>query len=171
MLTIYSYYAAQNRPLCSIKRPLCSISTPLSSTMLLLRHRTERPAAFSRESRPSGSALVLLQLSEASCCDSSPSLETVVNVADARLSDGDLAPYCQYLYVSPENRTCAGQKYAQFKYASIMLDALKVQLCAKLCRHNIRTPSLWFTYSECGDCDCGDSNSWNSVGKWHLGPG
>ena len=63
------YYAAQNIPSCSIilKRPLCSISTPLSSATLLFRHRTGQSAAFSRESRPCGSALVLLELSEVSC--------------------------------------------------------------------------------------------------------
>ena len=49
--------------------------------ILLLRHRPER-STFSRDSMLSGSALVLLELSEASSPEStssSPSLETVIN--------------------------------------------------------------------------------------------
>ena len=112
-------YALMLTILCSIKRPLCSIGTPLSSAMLIFRHRTERSAAFSREIRPSGSALVLLELelSEASCCESSLSLETVVNVADARLLDEELYTtwhlvvigyiHAHVFYASRENRACA----------------------------------------------------------------
>ena len=51
--------------------------------ILLLQHRPERSAAFSRDSMLSGSALVLLELSEASSPESStssPSLETMVNL-------------------------------------------------------------------------------------------
>ena len=75
---------------------------------------------FSRESRSSGSALVLLELSEATCRESSPSLETVVNVEDTRLSDGVLqlgsSLSYTYFYASCENSTCAlgaGRKICQ----------------------------------------------------------
>ena len=61
---------------CSISRPLCNSVIP-----------TERSAALSRESRPSGSAHDLLELSEASPPEFSPSLETVGNLAVATLSD------------------------------------------------------------------------------------
>ena len=53
------------------------------TAILLLRHRPEQSATFSRGSMLSGSALVLLELSEASSPESStssPSLETVVNL-------------------------------------------------------------------------------------------
>ena len=66
--------------------------------MLLFRHRTERSAALSQESRPSGSAQELPALPEASPPppplppESSPSLETLVNLADAMLSDVVLQP-------------------------------------------------------------------------------
>ena len=53
------------------------------TAILLLRHRPERSATFSRDSMLSGSALVLLELSEASSPEfstSSPLLETVVNL-------------------------------------------------------------------------------------------
>ena len=64
--------------------------------MLLFRHRTERSAALSQESRPSGSAQELPELPEASLPppppESSPSLETLVNLADAMLSDVVLQP-------------------------------------------------------------------------------
>ena len=55
----------------------------LTAILLLRRHRPERSAVFSRDSILSGSALVLLELSEASSPESStssPSLETVVNL-------------------------------------------------------------------------------------------
>ena len=91
---------------------LCS---PLSSATLLFRHCSElnnqMPSA-DKAGPLTGSALVLLELSEASCRESSPSLETVVNVADARLSDGvyrvyyNLAPRCLivvYIFLRVKN--------------------------------------------------------------------
>ena len=61
------------------------------TAILLLRHRLERLAAFSRDSIMSGSPLVLLELSETSSPEfstSSPSLKSVVNlVPEAELSD------------------------------------------------------------------------------------
>ena len=58
---------------------------------LLLQHKTERSAAFSRDNRLSGSvlpALILLELFEASSPEPSASLETVVTLVRV-LSDGD----------------------------------------------------------------------------------
>ena len=58
----------------------------LTAILLLRRDRPERSAAFSRDSMLSGSALVLLELSEASSPESStssPSLETLVPEAKA----------------------------------------------------------------------------------------
>ena len=52
-------------------------------TILLLQHKPERSATFSRDSMLSSSALVLLKLSEPSSPESStssPSLETMVNL-------------------------------------------------------------------------------------------
>ena len=68
---------------------------------LLFRHRTEQSAALSRENMPSGSAQDLLELPEASPPESSPSLETVVNLADARLSDVVLQPGSSLSSCSP----------------------------------------------------------------------
>ena len=55
----------------------------LTAILLLRRHRLERSAAFSRANMLSGSALVMLELLEASSpksSTSSPSLMTVVNL-------------------------------------------------------------------------------------------
>ena len=101
------------------------------TTILLLRHGPEQSVAFSRGSMLSGSALVLLDLLEASST-SSPSLETVVNlVPEAKLSHrllvlqpGSLrSAICSYRVTSSGNCTCA------------IRTGLKI---TEFCRHNAR---------------------------------
>ena len=81
MLTIYANYAPQ----------ICHYASKLNYFFKSQTARNDRPPSFSRYSMLFGSALVLLELSEASSSESStssPSLETVVNlVPEATLSD------------------------------------------------------------------------------------
>ena len=101
----------------------------------------------------SSSALVLLKLSEASSPESSTSsllLETVVNfVPEAKLSDRllvlqpgslRLAIFSYWVMWKLRMRNMHGAK-TQLDYAGIMCDALKGELCSKLCQHNICTPT------------------------------
>ena len=88
----------------------------------------------------------MLELSEASSPESSTSssLETVVNLSDRLLVLQPAGSLNSAIFPveSCGNCACAIRTGLKKKtnYASIMLDALKGQLCSKLCRHNIRTP-------------------------------
>ena len=86
----------------------------LLSKIIFLSHR---PPSFSRYSMLSGSALVLLELSEASSPESStssPSLETVVNlVPEATLSDRLLVLQPGSLRFFIESREIAHAQYAR----------------------------------------------------------
>ena len=131
-------------------RILCSKIRELCYALMLTIYASKQNNFYSMLS---GSALVLLKLSEASSPESStssPSLETVVNVVpEAKLSDRllilqpgllCLAIFSYRVTWKLHMRNTHGAK-KEPNYAGIMLDALKGQLCLKLCWHNIRTPS------------------------------
>ena len=88
MLTIYANYAPQ---ISHYARETCHYASKLNHFFKSQTVGNDRPPSFSRYSMLSGSALVLLELSEASypeCSTSSLSLETVLNLApEATLSD------------------------------------------------------------------------------------
>ena len=88
MLTIYANYAPQ---ISHYARETCHYASKLNHFFKSQTVGNDQLPSFSRYSMLSGSALVLLELSEASspeCSTSSPSLETVLNlVPEATLSD------------------------------------------------------------------------------------
>ena len=144
MLALYPYYAPQSRSLCYISSPLCSQYSSASQAIIVLAFAQARLALSwvdPRKYRHCAS-----ELTDPASPASFSSLETVVNVADARLPV--VPSLCSAIFTlcvetAHAHHACA-EKFTN--YASIMLVAFEDQLCSKLCRHNIHTPRSHSSY-------------------------